>query len=64
MFAVSKIGRIPVLLLSRISSIVAWNDCVDSECLCLSGVRGKDCFTANKSLHLFCLLSWQLYHCR
>ena len=53
MFALSKIGSIPVLLLSRMSCIVAWNDCVDSECLCFGGVRGKDCFTDNKSLHLF-----------
>ena len=52
--------------------------CCSQECLLLllrmivsianicgfCGVRGKDCFAADKSLHLFCLPSWQLNDCR
>ena len=48
----------PELLLARMSSVVAWNDCVDSEQLRLCGVTGRDCFAANKSPFLFYWLGW------
>ena len=54
----------PELLLARMSSVVAWNDCVDSEQLRFCGVRGRDCFAANKSPFLFYWLGWWLNDCR
>ena len=42
-----------MLLLARMYSVVAWNDCVDSEQLRFCGVRSRDCFAANKSPFLF-----------